>query len=120
MISLVCRITFRQGGRGAPPLQTNITVTIKSVGATIGRPRAIRESPLQAEHKTPHKTVGVVRLYLLRKLTTLLCGVNFFILRTTHPSAFGCHLPSQGKALCNIAPNKAGGEPPPLQAMILW
>ncbi len=61
--------------------------------------------PIQSKYKTPHKPVGVVRLYLLRKFTTRLCGVNFFILRTTHPSAFGCHLPSQGKAFGKIALN---------------
>ena len=42
----------------------------------------------------------------------------FSVFVTTHPSAFGCHLPWQGKALCNIEPNKEGGETPPLQTNI--
>ena len=32
--------------------------------------------------------------------------------RTTHPSAFGCHLPSQGKAFGKIALDKTGEASP--------
>ena len=66
----------KETGGETSPLQVNIKVTIKSVGANCVRPRAIRESPLQTEHQTPHKSVGVVRPYLLRKLTTLGRSMN--------------------------------------------
>ena len=46
-------------GWGDPsPTGIKCRTTLKSVGATIGRPRAIRESPLHQKQQTPSKPVG--------------------------------------------------------------
>ena len=46
-------------GWGDPsPTGIKCRTTLKSVGATIGRPRAIRESPLHQKQQTPYKPVG--------------------------------------------------------------